>query len=383
MPGNPNERLHALDNLRAILMWLGIVIHVAGNYLVRIDSPLPWKDPRGSPLADLAVTVIHAFRMPAFFIVAGFFCALLVQGRGVRGMVKNRLMRLGLPFLVFWPVVYVACGFAALAYFHLMVRGTWGLDASLVPRKSPTGPNTIHMWFLWMLLWMCLATAALHRLPHEWFRKPGEWLLALGRSPWGIAVLALPMTIAGMQYPRGALHVSGFLIPPWAEWLHHVPYFAFGFVMYFHRQELFALYRARIGPYAWAGLAAFIVTGVAHERGGPDWLFAFAYACAGWFWSFALIGFALTRMASRHPALGYLADSSYWVYLLHMPLTIFFGAALYTADLPGAVKMLLGIVATTAVCLVTYHLFVRRSWVSVLLNGRRHGAPQPAMVPAA
>ena len=39
--------------------------------------------------------------------------------------------------------------------------------------------------------------------------------------------------------------------------------------------------------------------------------------------------------------------------------------------MPGAVKLLLNIVATTAICLATYQLFVRRSWVSVLLNGRR------------
>ena len=106
-------------------------------------------------------------------------------------------------------------------------------------------------------------------------------------------------------------------------------------------------------------------------------------ACAGWLWSFALIGFALERMASRHRTLAYLADSSYWVYLLHMPLTILFGAVLYSMPLPAVLKLLLNIAATTAVCLVTYQMFVRRSWVSVLLNGRRHPpASQPALQPS-
>ena len=37
----PNaDRLYALDNLRALMMWLGIVLHVAAIHMVN-DSPLP------------------------------------------------------------------------------------------------------------------------------------------------------------------------------------------------------------------------------------------------------------------------------------------------------------------------------------------------------
>ena len=59
------------------------------------------------------------------------------------------------------------------------------------------------------------------------------------------------------------------------------------------------------------------------------------------------------------------------------------GAALYLVDLPGIVKMLLNIAATTIVCLATYQWFVRRTWVSVLLNGKRHLPNQPMAVQAA
>ena len=43
----PPPRLHALDNLRALMMWLGIVLHVATNPL-SVASPLPWRDPASS-----------------------------------------------------------------------------------------------------------------------------------------------------------------------------------------------------------------------------------------------------------------------------------------------------------------------------------------------
>jgi len=73
--------LHVLDNLRATMMWLGIVLHVSVLYMSR-PSPLPWHDDQSSPLADLLVAVIHAFRMPLFFILAGFLWPRWSSGTG-------------------------------------------------------------------------------------------------------------------------------------------------------------------------------------------------------------------------------------------------------------------------------------------------------------
>ncbi|MRU29811.1 acyltransferase, partial [Xylella fastidiosa subsp. multiplex] len=79
------QRLHALDNLRALMIWLGIVLHVALNHLT-VASPLPWRDPQTSRVTDLLLLFIHGFRMPVFFVLAGFFVALLIERRGAGGM---------------------------------------------------------------------------------------------------------------------------------------------------------------------------------------------------------------------------------------------------------------------------------------------------------
>jgi glucan biosynthesis protein C len=95
----------------------------------------------------------------------------------------------------------------------------------------------------------------------------------------------------------------------------------------------------------------------------PLWI-AYVYNCASWLWSFAFIGLFLRYLQHPHRWLGYLADSSYWVYLLHMPLTIGFGALLYGAPLPALAKITLNVMATTAVCLASYHLScASRPWV--------------------
>lgn len=377
-------RLHALDNLRALMMWLGIVLHVSVIHMVN-DSPLPWHDDRSTRVADLLSAFIHTFRMPVFFILAGFFAAMLVQKRGVRGMVGNRLRRLGLPFAIFWPPVFAASAVLALLFVHRMVRGTWGLDASIVPPRPnmPTGPTTMHLWFLWMLLWFCLLAAPVlwvgRRLPAASAAVTGV-LARLGGAPWGFAVLALPLAAVGALYPQGVVVPSGAFVPPLAEWLHNGLFFVLGWALWRHQQALFALYTRRWAAFALAGAPLFLATGVLVEaqRAGqwPGWnlplCIAWVYNGASWLWSFAFIGLFLRYLQRPQPVLGYLADSSYWVYLLHLPLTIGFGALLFGAPLPALLKMVLNVAATTAVCLASYHLFVRYTAVSSLLNGKRH-----------
>ena len=382
----PSERLHALDNLRATMMWLGIVLHVAVIHLEG-PSPLPWHDDRSTPVADLLMAFIHAFRMPVFFVLAGFFVALLVQRRGTRAMVRNRLQRLALPFAVFWPPIYVACGLLALLFLHRMERGTWGLDRSLLPQGTsvPEGPSTMHLWFLWMLLWFSLLTVPvqwlLQRLPAMLPRALSLLFGRLGRAPWGFIVLALPLAWVGSFYSDGLVKPSGHFLPPLTEWLHNGLFYVFGIALHQHQKVLVPLYMRRWPLYAAAGLACFIATGALYDmlaKPGsqaiaylPFWV-ALAYNACSWLWSFALIGLFLARLQRPHAGLTYLADSSYWVYLVHMPLTIGIGALLFGLPLPALAKMLVNVLATTAICLASYHLCVRFTPISSLLNGKRH-----------
>ncbi len=394
-PQPATDRLYALDNLRALMMWLGVVLHVSVIHMVN-DSPLPWHDDRATKVADILSAFIHAFRMPVFFILAGFFAAMLVRKQGVRGMVRNRVRRLGLPFAIFWPPVFAACVIFALLFLHRMARGTWGLDPSLVPPRPnmPKGPTTMHLWFLWMLLWFCVLAAPVlwlgKRLPPRVASAVGQVLGRLGGAPWGVAVLAAPLALVGAMYPQGVVVPSGSFLPPLAEWLHNGLFFVFGWALWHHQQALFALYTRRWAAFALAGVPLFMGTGLlveAQRRGQlSGWnlplCIAYVYNSLAWLWSFAFIGLFLRYLHRPHAFLGYLADSSYWVYLLHLPLTIGFGALLYGAPLPALVKMLLNIVATTAVCLASYHLCVRYTAIGQLLNGKRHARRVPVSVTA-
>ncbi|HMK02375.1 MAG TPA: hypothetical protein VK552_23890, partial [Reyranella sp.] len=76
------SRYHALDALRAAMMFLGIYLHATVAY-----SPVggwPYKPAQLTTALDFSVGLIHVFRMPVFYVMAGFFAALLLQRYGFR-----------------------------------------------------------------------------------------------------------------------------------------------------------------------------------------------------------------------------------------------------------------------------------------------------------
>lgn len=199
-------------------------------------------------------------------------------------------------------------------------------------------------------------------------------------APGALSFWPCPWAVLGASYKEGMVVASGAFIPPLAEWLHNGLFYLFGLALIAHRERLLALYQRRWSRYAGAGLLCFIAAltlmELRRDHGAvlpnPVFWFALAYIACAWLWCFALIGLFLRYVSRPHPVLGYLAQSSYWVYVIHMPATIGFGALLYGADLPALVKMSLNILASTAVSLLSYHFLVRSTPLGSLLNGRRY-----------
>ena len=90
-------RRHDLDALRSIAMLLGICLHVFMAY-----SGAHWMvvDNHKVPFLLTLVGAIHGFRMPLFFLVSGYFTAMLLERHGPWGMLKNRAARILLPLML-------------------------------------------------------------------------------------------------------------------------------------------------------------------------------------------------------------------------------------------------------------------------------------------
>lgn len=77
----------------------------------------------------------------------------------------------------------------------------------------------------------------------------------------------------------------------------------------------------------------------------------------------------------------YLSDSSYWLYLAHLPLCIAGQAVISHWPLPVWVKLPLLSVMLIAFLLLTYHFLVRYTWLGRLLNGPRKRPGESASAP--
>jgi peptidoglycan/LPS O-acetylase OafA/YrhL len=89
------------------------------------------------------------------------------------------------------------------------------------------------------------------------------------------------------------------------------------------------------------------------------------------------------RFASTYsPAVRYLADSSYWMYLAHLPIVLYLQVLAGPWHLHWTLKFTAITLVTIALCLVSYHHLVRLRWLGTLLNGPRTPASLAAQQPA-
>ena len=102
-----------LDALRAGAMLLGIVLHASLSFF-----PSYWMvtDRRQNDGFGVVFSAIHGFRMPLFFVMSGFFSAMLLHRRGRGALVKHRFHRVFLPLLAgMFTIVPLTIGVSTLA----------------------------------------------------------------------------------------------------------------------------------------------------------------------------------------------------------------------------------------------------------------------------
>lgn len=175
-----SERVYSLDALRAIMMLLGIVIHAGVTYgSINYGTAWSLKDPGNSIIFDKVVAFIHAFRMPVFFVAAGFFGALLFYKKGPKTMLVNRIKRIVLPFaagvLITFPLIIFSFTFSKAAFagaahplqqaWKVLISGSW----------RPF--NVAHLWFLYFLSLYAVVGWALGLV----FNKPSSFTIAANK----------------------------------------------------------------------------------------------------------------------------------------------------------------------------------------------------------
>jgi len=393
----PIERLHGLDALRGGALLLGIVLHAAMTYM---PAPI-WiaMDADASPGANLIFFVIHLFRMTTFFLIAGLFAHMMLVRKGWLRFAKDRLNRIGGGLFGMWWVVFPAIVAVLIWKAAIDNGGTLPTDAPPPPPLTlKTFPLT-HLWFLWVLLILyavMLALKAVLSLDRSGVvGRVADRLTDALVGPWTPAVLAAPLGLAFWLHPDW---VAFFGVPTPDTGLvpNAVALTAFGLafgtgILLDRRRDLLD----RIA--AWWPLSTLVALGTGtaalYLAGGLDLRLepltdpamkmtaAWTYALALWSSTFAVTGLALRFLSVRSAIRRYLADASYWVYIVHLPLVMAGQVLLLAQPWPWFVKLAAVVAGVMAISLVTYELGVRHTFVGGWLNGRR--VPWRKPVPAA
>jgi glucan biosynthesis protein C len=383
-----NRRYHSLDQLRAVMMLLGLVIHSAASFTaVPLGRSWPYQDASTSIVFDVTVFFIHVFRMPLFFLMAGFFAAFLYYRRGWRTMLVNRSVRIVVPFVLFlaltFPATMSGFGFAVAGG----VDGGWAETAAYLanPVAWYANLNTIHLWFLYYLILfyaaILLTVPLVRRVARPWSERVVPFLGQLIHHPLGIVlcsattfVTLLPMSYAGLDTE------AGFLVQPKILVAYGV-FVVFGWLLYLNRDQVDG-FAKRAWPYMITGVAlsaAYLVYITKYPPGTPDpRLLGIALAAtAMWTLIYGFMGLFIRYYYRPKPLGRYLSDASYWLYLVHLPFTIWIPGLMSGWAASPFAKSAITLTVTTAVGLVTYHYVVRSTAIGVLLSGKRYPRALP------
>src|ERR1700733_13925003 len=150
------ERLHALDAVRAFALLSGIVLHATMSFFL----PIPAHDVSQSATLNVVFFLIHSWRMTTFFIVAGLFARLVIARRGTRGFIADRAKRILVPLLVGW-VILTPLTIAALIWGVTRSADPATVAAVASPAVIPAGAfPLVHLWFLYYLCIFYVAVLA-------------------------------------------------------------------------------------------------------------------------------------------------------------------------------------------------------------------------------
>ncbi|UPG70919.1 acyltransferase family protein [Roseomonas gilardii subsp. gilardii] len=375
------QRLYYMDFCRALLMLLGIPYRAG-----QVFGPDPWlvNPVTTSLLLGHVNDVIHAFRMPAFFLLAGFFSVMVIRKAGLAAWLKARLARLGLPLAVSVLLLNIPAMYVASVALH----PAGGVAPSFLAQlTSPGGHWLGHLWFLLDLLLMCglfaallplcrLAPAPLERLAGKVMAS--DLLLVAAMVAWRLGLKALDERLLGGHLERAFGDTVNL-----RELLLYFPFFLLGAWLLTRPDAFDRFTRPGHGTLLLfvAGLGLLLLqrdleTGAVTQVSG-----VLLFALMGLTGTRLLLAGARRLVHAGHPVVNELVRSAFTIYLFHylVVMLVAEGSIRLGLDMP-----LLGWTIAVAAGLGLSHLihrFVisRSAWLLWLFNGVPLPRPRPGL----
>jgi|GEM_PF-937419 len=367
---NNSSRIYGFDALRAIAMWLGVLLHTIIFFKQSPEPNWPHDDRLFSSSLEFLYQLIHSFRMPVFFLVAGYFGGLVCEKKGLRVFLRQRAGRIVIPFIVSL-IFLVPLTLLPFHYFRFRYDEQFTVNESIIASvgQMMKWNGFAHLWFLYYLIGFSLISVFLVRLSRNVkislirsTGKPTPFLLLLFSF---VLLYAIRYSFSYQQIPT----YTGVKIVPGLFLLYSFFYFS-GWILYFSRFNFTSLLPFGVPLLIIAAVCSAILFGIQPTHVYPPFLYGLiTLQCLSII--YGSIAVFIGHFNRDNAFWRYFSDSSYWVYLLHLGVAAGTQVLLHPLLINPWVKLVIIFGVTFIVCVGTYHFWVSNSFIGKALNGKK------------
>ncbi len=340
----PSTRLAYLDTLRAILISLVIALHTAIAYGAVGDWT--YVDPAKSEIAGILLTfvttIVQAFSLGLYFFISGYFTPGSYDRKGGITFWKDRLLRLGLPMLVYtFALNRIPNYFAGVARGEFTIS-FWKYFSLTFFRDADEGPT----WFIFALLLFLVGYTIWRLATNLLFKQNFNWLSKI-KTPGKIQILSFGLIVSVLMFLIGlkskvgdTIEVFGIFNLMTIFFAQYILFFIAG-VLAYRNNWLSSFTSKDIRFWAWFTLGVFMMMPVLFFVGGAAagttdifigglyWQSAAFMVWIGLFSvSFSMLLILWLRDRKSRPSrwMTFAGPNSYAVYLIHplvlVPMTV-------------------------------------------------------------
>ena len=351
----------ALDRARTFLTLVVVFHHAVIPY-----TYFGHTDPKSWIGFDAVVLATDSFFMAMFFFLSGLFVWPSLAHKSPWVFLRDRLLRLGLPFAI------AAFTLIPIAYFAIALRHQSDLSFSefwwrtVTAGPWPSGP----LWFLWVLLVFDLTASVLYRpsprlldpinrMSLRGYERPVEFFLFL------VGVTAIVYVPARLYYGPSHWFEFGPFDVQANRVLLYAAYFFIGAgvgAANFDRGVLSADGRSAKSSWEWviATLVPYcllwVLITIKREILGnppvlPGWyeaIYGLLFVTFSAAMMFAILAFFLRFKRTGWSILDPMQGDAYGIFLVHYPIVLWLQYWLFDFDLPAIVKALVAFMLTVA-----------------------------------
>ncbi|HEV2159718.1 acyltransferase [Bradyrhizobium sp.] len=349
----------SLDRARTFLTLVVLLHHAVIPY-----THFGHTDPASWIGFDVVVLATDSFFMAMFFFLSGLFTWPGIARKAPSVFLRDRLLRLGLPFII------AALTVIPLAYYAIALRANPELSFASFWWKTitvgpwPSGP----IWFVWVLLAFDLTASLLYRVSAHLVDPGNRVSLAGFERPFVfwlmLAVVSLIAYVPALLYFGGS---KWFELGPFSVQASRVLlYFAYFFIgasvgaANFDRGILSAEGQLPKSRWSWVMITLipyclmWVMIYIKREiLGNPDPQPQWYQAIYGTFFVLfsasillAILAFFLHSKAPGPTLLDRMQADAYGMFLVHYPIALWIQYALFDYSLPAIAKAAIGFVLT-------------------------------------